>query len=119
MYSMVAASLEALRKIPRLSDDDWTPERQSAFAVLKQILSEAPFLSFPDFGRPLRVATDASNVGIAASLYQLEDVSGDDIVTNRRFILFAARTLGPSERNYSATKRELLAVVFALHKFHY
>src|ERR1700748_1915826 len=30
-----------------------------------------------------------------------------------------ARSLNVAERNYAATKRELLAIVFALQKFHY
>jgi transposase InsO family protein len=36
-----------------------------------------------------------------------------------RWISFMARGLSKSERNYSATKRELLGVIFALRKFHY
>ena len=39
--------------------------------------------------------------------------------SQRNFVSLVSRTLSPSERNYSATKRELLAIVFALRKFHY
>ena len=36
-----------------------------------------------------------------------------------RWISFQARSLSKSGRNCSATKRELLAIIFALRKFHY
>src|SRR5262249_10789238 len=35
-----------------------------------------------------------------------------------RWVSFQARSLTPAERSYSATKRELLAVIYALKKFH-
>ena len=35
-----------------------------------------------------------------------------------RYISFVAKSLSKSERKYSATKRELLALVFALKRFH-
>ena len=57
------------------------------------------------------MATDASNVGIGAVLYQV-------INNEKRYISFLARSLTKSERSYSTTKRELLAVVFALKRFH-
>ncbi|SAM00072.1 hypothetical protein, partial, partial [Absidia glauca] len=64
-----------------------------------------------DLTRPFHVATDASNTGIGAVLFQ---------VINRQIlhIGFFARSLSKSERNYSTTKRELLAIAFALNKFH-
>ena len=33
--------------------------------------------------------------------------------------MFASKSLSKSERHYGASKRELLAVIFALHKFAY
>jgi len=78
------------------------------------MLAACPALAFPDFDAPFCVATDASAAGIGAVLYQLEPGS-----EKPRWISFQARALSKSERNYSATKRELLAIVFALRKFHY
>jgi hypothetical protein len=60
--------------------------------------------------KPLLVATDASRTGIGACLYQ--EVDG-----KRRYLDFASRSLSKSERNYSATKLELLGIVFALKSF--
>ncbi|SAL96276.1 hypothetical protein, partial, partial [Absidia glauca] len=68
-------------------------------------------LHYPDPNLPFYVATDASNYGIGAALYQI-------INDQERFIGYMARSLSPSERNYNTTKRELLAIVFALKKFH-
>ena len=118
-YSTLAAPLESLRKIPRLDESIWTKERRQAFLTLKAVLREGMFLHFPDFDRPFHVATDASDVGIGAALYQLRDDAQDDNTGNRHYNLFAARALHPAERNYSASKKELLAVVFALKRFHF
>lgn len=72
-YSTIAAPLEALRKTPILSETDWSTSCQAVFDALKNILSEATSLSFPDFKNEFRVATHASNVGIAATIYQLDN----------------------------------------------
>jgi hypothetical protein len=74
----------------------------------------APALAYPDFANTFYIATDASNVGLGAVLYQYEDNS-----TIKKYISFQAHSLTISERNYSATKHELLAIVFALKKFHH
>ena len=119
MYSRLAAPLEELRHLPSIPTSSWTPSRQRAFQQLKDTLASSVFLSFPDFKRRFFVATDASRGGVAGVLYQLENAKGIDEVSNRRFILFAARALHKSERQYSATKLELLAIVFSLRKFHF
>ena len=60
----------------------------------------------------LHVATNASRDGLGAVIYQ-EPARG-----KRNLIAFAAKALTGSQQNYSATKRELLGIIFALHKFH-
>ena len=66
----------------------------------------------PDFREEFYVATDASNTGVGAVIYQI-------IAGKTRFIEFPARSLSKSARKYSATKRELYGVVFVLKAFHY
>jgi RNase H-like domain found in reverse transcriptase/Integrase core domain/Chromo (CHRromatin Organisation MOdifier) domain/Integrase zinc binding domain len=50
-------------------------------------------------------------------LYQI--FIGEDGKEEIRYISFMARSLQESERKYSTTQKELLAIVFALKKFHY
>lgn len=57
---------------------------------------------------PLQVATDACSSGLGAVLLQ-----------NDWPIAYAARSLSPAEQNYSIIEKELLAVVFALTRFHF
>ncbi|RVW35038.1 Transposon Tf2-11 polyprotein [Vitis vinifera] len=54
---------------------------------------------------------DASDLAMRAVLGQRED--GKPYV-----IYYASKTLNEAQRNYTTTKKELLAVVFALDKFH-
>lgn len=118
-YALIAAPLESLRKMPSLPKEQWTKTQLQSFQCLKDILVQNILLSFPDFNKKFRVATDASKYGIAAVLYQLKDEAQPDQVTNRLWIKFSSRALSTAERNYSATKRELLAVVFSLIRFHF
>ena len=119
LISRLCAPLDALRKCPDVPNA-WSDECQRAFDSVKAVLLEAPILHHPDFSRPFHVATDASNVGIAAVLYQLPPgTTNDDNAATRQYITFLARALHPAEKNYSATKKELLAIIFALNRFHY
>ena len=108
-YADLAAPMESLRHVADVTAV-WTPRHQASFTALKACLTHAPILSKPDFNHPFLVATDASGDGLGAVLYQLVD---GQIQWNS----FLARALHPAERNYSATKRELLGIVFALQRF--
>ncbi|KAJ8333917.1 hypothetical protein SKAU_G00412360 [Synaphobranchus kaupii] len=85
-------------------------EQSMAFDQLRAALTEAPVLAYPDAQRPFVVDTDASNTGVGAVLSQ-EDEDGEQVVA------YYSRALGKAERNYCFTRRELLAVVRALHHF--
>lgn len=115
LYSDVAAPLESLRHRTDFFELD---ERQlESFTSLKNIVAYNLEESFPDYTLPFHVGTDASGAGISGVLYQLPN--GPDHPEDIKYISFMARSLSESERKYSATKRELLAIVFALNKFHY
>ena len=112
LYSKLSSPLDKLRKAPSLKGL-WKPIHTEAYDKLKMALHSSIILSFPDFTRPFQVGTDASDRGLGAILYQEEEEG------KPKYIAFAARSLTKGERGYSATKRELAAIVFALKKFRY
>ena len=112
VMSSLTSSLDNLRNIHNV-EKVWNDKHEKTFQAIKSLLPKLPPLSHPNFDKKFYVATDASNVGIGAVLYQ-----GDEEPI-KKYISFQARSLQPAERNYSANKKELLAIIFALNKFHY
>lgn len=88
----------------------WNEQAQAAFEDIKKCLVEAPILSCPDFSLPFNVQTDASDTGIGAVLYQTVD-------NKEQVIAYASRSLTNSERKFSATERECLAVLWTIEKW--
>ncbi|KAF2352941.1 hypothetical protein FHG87_016306, partial [Trinorchestia longiramus] len=81
----------------------WTEECSEAFSKLKEILTNPPLLSYPDFSEdaaPLIITVDASGVGAGAVLSQVQ--KGEE-----RVLAYASTTFNKVEANYSATEREL------------
>ena len=89
---------------------EWTGECNDAFLCLKSFLTSAPVLVYPDFSKPFIVDTDASNGAVGGVLSQIRDGKEHPVA-------YCSRTLTKCERNYSTTRKELLAVVHALQKF--
>ena len=83
----------------------WTPEAAHAFDTLKERLTEAPVLGYPDINRPFKLYTDASNVGLGYVLAQIDE-SGTE-----RVIHFGSKKLTETETRYAVTEKECLAVV--------
>ena len=102
-FSLVAAPLYVSTKKDALYQ--WTPTCQDTFDELKQKLTQAPVLAFPDFSKSF---TDVSGSGLGAVLAQEQD---DGIV---KPICDASRTLQTHEKNYGVSELEALAVVWAL-----
>ena len=88
----------------------WTDSLLKSFNWLKQALVTAPILVFPRFDRPFFLQTDASGVGISGVLLQFIDGLF-------RPVAFCSKKLSITERGYSATERELLAIVYAHEQF--
>ena len=109
-YSTLAAPLDSLRSHKSLAGI-WTDVHTRAFHNLQTALASAPVLSPVDFAYRLHVATDASNSGIGGIIYYIKN----DCI---HYVAMASRKLSVSELNYSTTKRELLAIVYMLTKFH-
>ena len=107
-FSTIAKPLSVL--ISKDTEWDWTEECEQAFQKLKQCLTEAPILGYPDPTLPYVLDTDASAVGVGAVLSQVQN-------GRERVIAYYSKTLAPPERNYCVTRRELLAVVKAVSHF--
>ena len=91
----------------------WSDACQIAFEKIKKSIVEDVTLSHPNFDDPFTITTDASQYGIGACISQDKDGF-------LRPIAFASRCLNQAEMNYSATDRELLAVIYGLEQFrHY
>lgn len=109
-FSDIAAPLNSLVNSP--GKFIWTQACQDAFFRLKKCLTEAPVLIYPNFSQPFFLSTDASNYGLGAILFQLDELGRE------RVISYASRTLVSAEKNYSTTHREGLGVIWAIKKFH-
>ena len=107
LYATLLAPFERVRKVHAIK---WNNQLEAAWCGLRAIISSAPVLHHAVEGVNLEVATDASNVGIGAVLYQT-------IESQRQYIMFAAKALNSAQCNYPASKKELLAIVFALRAF--
>ena len=88
----------------------WTTECQNAFETLKGEIASRPVSAYPDFSKPFRLYTDASNIGLGAILAQRQQ-------GKEKIICCASRTLNNAESNYSTTKKECLAVVWGVQIF--
>ncbi|XP_073121519.1 uncharacterized protein [Henckelia pumila] len=82
-----------------------------AFEFLREILVTAPVLTSSDWNLPFEVMCDASDTAVGAVL-------GQRIDKVFRTIYCASKTLNEAQLNYATTEKELLAVFFALDKFH-
>ena len=109
-FSMIASPLNRLlRKDMKFVWDDLCEE---SFVKLKQALSSAPVLVFPDMSKPFIINCDASCQAIGFLLAQ-EDSSGRE-----HPIAFGGRSLSTCERNYSVSELEMLAMISAIKQFH-
>ena len=88
----------------------WTAACQEAFSTIKRHLSNAPILAFPCMEVPFILDADASDRGLGAILSQVQD-------GRERVVAYAARALSKAERNYSTTRKELLALVWGCEHF--
>lgn len=107
-FAIMSAPLtQLLRKNQRWK---WSENQENAFQLLKYALTSSPILTCPDFEQPFILQVDASNEGLGASLTQKKDKT-------ETVIAFASRLLSESERKFSVTEKECLALVWAVKKF--
>ena len=85
----------------------WTEECQQSLDILKEIMVTTPILVFPDWKFPFHVHVDASSIALGIVLARPRGLLDHPTV-------FSRRKLSLAERNYTTTKREGLAMVYAL-----
>jgi hypothetical protein len=102
-YAKLAAPLHRLTH--DLSTFVWGPEEEASFNEIKQRLTTAPILAYPDFSQPFIIQTDACNIGISAILCQR--IEGQEKV-----ILYMSRGLTDSEKKWETRDHEALAIVW-------
>ncbi|XP_039684977.1 uncharacterized protein [Medicago truncatula] len=81
-----------------------------AFCRLKEALITAPIIQPPNWSLPFEIMCDASDYAVGAVLGQRKE-------KKMHAIYYASKTLVGAQVNYAATKKELLAVVYAIDKF--
>ena len=107
-FSKIAKPLyELLKKDAKFV---WNESFQKSFEELKSHLTTAPIVRSPNWQLPFEIMCDSSDLAIRAVLGHRED--GKPYV-----VYYASQTLNESQRNYTTTEKELLAVVYALEKF--
>ncbi|UYV61724.1 hypothetical protein LAZ67_1006165, partial [Cordylochernes scorpioides] len=106
-FSLIADPLTGL--IRKNAQFTWTEKQEEAFQNLKKALINPPILGHFDPNAATYIHTDASNIGLGATLVQI--ICGEEKV-----ISYLSRTLSKAEQNYSTTEKECLAVVWAISK---
>ena len=109
-----ATKTEPLRKLTHKDQPwCWTTEHDRVVNQLKEALSSAPVTAYFDPEKETEISVDASPVGLAAILSQV------DLQTEERHVItYASRSLTATEQRYSQTEREALAVVWACEHLH-
>ena len=87
-------------KLLRLKKLNWTEKCTGAFQTIKELLTQPPILTFPDFSceaDDFILTTDASMVAVGAMLSQKQQGV-------ERVMSYGSRVFSPAEKNYSATE---------------
>ena len=100
--------IEPIRQLTRNDVEwHWDDPQETAFKKVKELVMKAPILAYYDPSQELDVECDASERGLGAVLTQ-----------NGKPVAFASRALTDTETRYAQIEKEMLAIVYALEKFH-
>ena len=107
-FATIAAPLHALTK--KGVHFNWTNECQRAFDELKDKLINTEVLALPKDDCRYILDCDASDLAMGAVLSQIQD-------GQERPIAYASQLFDRHQRNYSVTRKELLALITFVKKF--
>jgi hypothetical protein len=111
-YSHYTAPLTDLLKGDNKKKFEWPPEADKAFNNIKQQISKAVLLSFPDYNQPFHIYTDASNYQIGAVILQ-QDETG----RYKPPVGFFSKKMNDAQKKYTVTEQELLSIVETLRNY--
>ena len=98
--------------LPNLLKNDkflWREDADEAFNKLKNVITQAPVLTLPDFSKPFTLEIDASEIGVGVVLSQMQHP-----------IAYFSKKLNVRMQKQSAYAREFFATTEAIPKFrHY
>jgi len=107
-YSRIATPLTALTRED--TPFQWTLECQNAVDTLKERITTAPVLIFPNWSEEFILTTDASGTAVAGVLAQRRE--GKELP-----IAFYSKSLSKAERKWPATELELYAIYCSVKHF--
>ena len=87
---------------------NWKEDQQAVFDKVKRLLTTAPVLAMPDFQKPFLIHVDASDLGLGAVLMQ------ESAEKLEHPIGYLSHKFNSSQRNYSTSEKEALALILAL-----
>jgi hypothetical protein len=87
----------------------WNDVQQQAYEALKQLLVTPPVLAHFDFDAEHILATDASEIGIGAVLWQIKE-------GHKNPVLYLSKRFSGPQFNWSITEKEGYAVIWAIKK---
>ena len=90
----------------------WNSDCTLAFGKLKEALTSAPILSYPNDNDFFTLDTDASNTGMGAVLSQEQE-------NTEKVISYYSKTFSAAQRRYCVTRRALLAIVNSIKHYHH
>ena len=89
----------------------WGEPQQKAFEQIKQALVAPTVLAHYNPNRPTIISADASNTGLGAVLFQVQDDG------QRRPVCYASRSLSDTEKRYAVIEKKALATTWASERF--
>ncbi|UYV81622.1 K02A2.6-like [Cordylochernes scorpioides] len=85
----------------------WSEPQEQAFILSKELVTQAPVLTYFDPSLPVTIQSDASDKGLGAVLLQEEQP-----------VAYASKALTNTETRYAQIEKECLSIVFACKHFY-
>ncbi|RUS77523.1 hypothetical protein EGW08_014707 [Elysia chlorotica] len=109
-FAAIAAPLSDLTRKGQPNKIAWGEPQERAYATLKKAVISKPILVLPDVNKEFVLRTDASDIGLGATLLQNRD-------GHIFHVAYASRKLLYREKRYSEMERECLGIVWGIKKF--